>query len=592
MFKFKSIKQKVVFVDVMIVLPLFIIFFIVLTIIFEESTFNLNHSKLDALEDKCRNVAVTNREIIQMSNSFFLDSEINSIMSKKKYESDYGYILDNRIVREKMRELTSSYAGGQYHMMLLCNNNVNYFQNSIEESADNFTVQDIKDEDWYDEMMESNGQIFFLPLYRSETFQKLFPDKALFAVRIMKNLNSGREVALLITMLSEEMWVNEVLDFRENGENSMVVDQYGKIVFASDTQIYGTEVQKNSYYDKITNYDKGFFLGNVNHEYSRIHFAAVPHTSWKLVEYSKYQYVWSKYVIVIILLGCMLLFVSVVMVRYNSNFIYRRTKTINENILKVSDGNLETRIIDDCEDEFRELSTNFNTMLDRIQMLMVQLELEEKEKYAHEMQALQAQINPHFLYNTVAAIRFMIQMGEHSEADRAMLSFSKLLRKSFADKRNMITIREELELASDYMELMKVRHQNTFQWKLDVDDETLELGILRNVIQPLVENSITHGFNLKQDMGHIVLRTVMEPDGVRIVIEDDGIGADLMKIKERLNSRNVSADKEQFNGIGIANVQMRIVRFFGKDYGLHARINESGGLSLELKLPQIELEVD
>lgn len=586
----KSIKQTVVFVDLAIVFPLLILFFIVLAIIFQESNYNLNQTKLQALEDKGRSVASTNSELVKMTNAFYLDTKMNSLASKKNYDTRYEYLNDRRSVQTKMRELTGMYADYRYQMMLLCTNGTSFFEESLETAGEELALQDLAGEDWYAELMETNGEIYFLPKYRSKLFQERFPEEALFAARLVRNFNGGRVVAVLVVALSDEMWKNDVLQFHESTENSMMVDQYGKIIFASDPSMYGMTLADSSYYGKIAQHEKGFFLGNVNEIYSHIRFATVPDTQWKLIAYSDYQHVWSKYAVVIVALGGMLLLVIFFMVRYNCTFIYRKIKNINDNILEVSRGNLQTRIQDDYESEFEELCTNFNTMLDCIENLMVQLEREEKEKYALEFQALQAQINPHFFYNTVATIRFMIQMEQYEDADRAMLAFSKLLRKSFADSRKIIPIRDELELAGEYMSLMQIRHQNTFEWKIHMDPEIASCGILKNTIQPLVENSISHGFNMKEELGHIVIEVCREDGKIVVTISDDGVGADLEQIQEQIQVKTISMDKEQFSGIGLANVQLRIRRNFGRAYGLGAAVNEQGGLTFRMTFPAIALE--
>lgn len=586
----KSIKQTVVFVDLAIVFPLLILFFIVLAIIFQESNYNLNQSKLQVLEDKGRSVISTNNEIVKMTNAIYLDIKMNSLASKKQYKTHYEYLSDRRSVQEKMREITGMYADYRYQMMLLCTNGTSFFETSLETQGEGLTLQELSKEDWYEELMETNGATYFFPKYRSEVFRERFPDEAVFAARLIRNFNSGRVVAVLVVALSDQMWRNDVLQLHETTENSIMVDQYGKIMFASDPSMYGMTLADSSYYEKIAQYEKGFFLGNVNEIHSHIRFTTVPDTKWKIITYSDYQRVWSKYAVVIVALGAMLLVVIFCMVRYNCTFIYRKIKNINDNILEVSKGNLQTRIQDDYESEFQELCTNFNTMLDCIQNLMVQLEREEKEKYALEFQALQAQISPHFFYNTVATIRFMIQMEQYEDADRALLAFSKLLRKSFADSRTIIPIRDELELAGEYMALMQIRHQNTFEWKIHVDPEIASCGILKNTIQPLIENSISHGFNMKEELGHITIEVHREKGSIAVTIVDDGVGADLDQVQEQIQVRSFSMDQEQFSGIGIANVQMRIRHNFGKKYGLRAAINDQGGLTFQMTFPVIALE--
>ena len=184
----------------------------------------------------------------------------------------------------------------------------------------------------------------------------------------------------------------------------------------------------------------------------------------------------------------------------------------------------------------------------------------------------------------------MIQMEEYNEADRALLAFSKLLRKSFVNSQKIIPIREELAMVEDYLELMKLRYRDKFQWKILAAEDVMELGILKNVIQPLVENSISHGFNMKDDMGHIVICAYRIKESVIIEVEDDGVGVDLEKINNSIHNQQAVKARDQLNGIGLSNIQMRILRNFGSQYGLSVEVNSSGGVTFRMNIPVIQME--
>ena len=181
----------------------------------------------------------------------------------------------------------------------------------------------------------------------------------------------------------------------------------------------------------------------------------------------------------------------------------------------------------------------------------------------------------------------MIQIGEYQDADRTLIAFSKLLRKSFADSRRITSLKEELEMVEEYMELMSLRYQGRFLWRISVTVDKNKIGILKNTIQPLVENSISHGFNMKEDTGHIQIRVYQEKDSVIVEVEDDGVGADLDKINTCIHNQYIPKVRDQFSEIGLSNIQMRITRNFGEEYGLTASLNQSNGVTLRMKLPLI-----
>lgn len=585
---FRSIKNKVICLDFAIVVPLFILFCILMMYALRENNYNLNYSKLELLEEKCTNIGNRNTEVVKITNGLYLDSDINRILSKKQLLSGYEYIEAEDEIQSKMLELTEMFPDRQYQLMLLCNSGNSYFQSSLQFSKDELNYDDISSENWFHEM-EENDKIYFLPKYRSEALQELFQDDTLFAVRTVRNLNSGRPIGVMIVAIAENIWGNDILNRTDSDENTMVIDEYRKIIFSSDEELYGTDVENNSYYEQIKKYSKGFFLGNVNGEYCHIRFADIKDTGWKMISYDPYKSGWSFYTILILVLGIGMLIAIVAIVFYNCNFISRRMKRLNKNILEVSKGNLKARVQDDYETEFQEICMNFNTMLDHIENLMRQLEKEEEEKHSLEIQALQAQINPHFFHNTLVTIRFMIQMEQYQDADRAILAFSKLLRKSFANSHRIIPLKEEVSMVEEYLELMLLRYPEGFQWNITIGEDVKNLGILKNVLQPLVENSISHGFNMKQGTGHIKIRAYRFHDTLIIEVEDDGVGVDLEKINDCIQKQQELKDRNQLSSIGLSNIQMRIVRNFGKEYGLTVAVNPSGGVTFTMRLPLVNL---
>ena len=585
-----SIKRTVLLFDFVIVVPLFLLFCILTIAVFQKSNYEWNKSKLSAIEERCSNISARNTEIVKITNMLYLDFEINQILSQKTKLTGYEKIQANDKIQKKMTELTELFPERQYQIMILCSNGSSYFQNSLGVLGDEVKFEDLQKEPWYPEAKEKRDEIYFLPQYRSPLLKSMFQEDTLFAIRNIRNLNSGRKIATVLVAISHDIWGNEVEDNGTNVENVIVMDQYRKIIYASDPALYGTDIKENSYYKKITENEKGFFVGNVKKQNCHIRFSSIFQTGWKLISYEPYQNFWSFYVLLILGLGAAMFAVLTFIVLHNCRIIEGRMKRLNKNILEVSEGNLEAKISENYETEFQGIFRNFNIMLDKIQELLRQLEKEEEEKHRLEIQALQAQINPHFFYNTLVTIRFMIQMEEYEEADQAVRSFSKLLRKSFASQQKFISIKEEMDMVEEYLELMSLRYKNKFQWKMVIEYETGALGILKNLIQPLVENSISHGFNTKEEQGHIWIRAYSRNDKVIIEVEDDGVGADLERIKTCIESREVPQVKEQFSGIGISNIQMRIKRNFGENYGLYVFLNEKGGTTFQVEIPVLHLE--
>lgn len=588
--RLNSVKTKILFIDVLVILPVFILFFVLMMHVVLDSNRSVNESKWNTLNERASNIAMSNDEITRIMNGLCVNTEVNSILSQKTKSENYKYIKNNRLIQQKLLELSVLFYNRKYQIMLLCENGTNYYQSNLEFPNDTLTLDDLKQEEWYQDMSDTASSVYYLPRYRSELLQNLFPEDTVFVVQAISNLNSGRQIGILILAANQTTWDKECAKTKTGKatENSLVIDQQGNSVFPSSTIFGDNGVSECAYYQQMQENDQSFFEARLNKKHYMVYVSNIPGMDWKLISYENYQQYWSLFALLTGLLGIVSLVAIAVMVVFNCNYIYRRMKRLNENILEVSRGNLQKRIQEDYEVEFQEICSNFNTMLDRIEDLMTELERKEKERYVLEFQSLQAQINSHFLHNTLAAIRFMIEMEEYQEADRTLIAFSRLLRKSFADSRRIISLKEELEMVDEYLELMSLRYQSRFVWKISVSVDGDKIGILKYTLQPLVENSISHGFNMKEGVGHIAIRAFQEADCLVVEVEDDGVGADLDKINDCIHSPYTPKVKERFSEVGLANIQKRITKNFGDEFGLKAISNESEGITLQMRFPIME----
>lgn len=241
--------------------------------------------------------------------------------------------------------------------------------------------------------------------------------------------------------------------------------------------------------------------------------------------------------------------------------------------------------------EISELGTAFNEMILRTESLLDQLlistkkqnELETKKKDA-EMTALQAQINPHFLYNTIESINCLIRDGDRQNAIKMLTSLSDLFRFISRTDNVIVPISEELEYVKTYAEIMQMRFGEnlTFQW--DLSQDLLTCKTIKLILQPVIENAIYHGIKPKQSHGIINVKCTNTPDGILFSISDNGIGMDeesLVTLTENLNS------EKYLNRIGLYNVQNRIRLFFGKQYGLKIESKYGEGAIVEIHIPRI-----
>lgn len=233
------------------------------------------------------------------------------------------------------------------------------------------------------------------------------------------------------------------------------------------------------------------------------------------------------------------------------------------------------------EDEIGNLTRQFYEMVTQIEVLEEQRIRNEKQKRKLEIEALQAQINPHFLYNTINAVKMLLRMGRGEEATAALTALVDILKNTLSNSDSYVTLGQEVKLLQSYIFIQHLRY-DAFEFHMDIPEELNECRILKFMIQPFIENSFLHGFEeiTRETMITVCVR---EQEGhLEICISDNGSGMEEAAIQQIRNSRK----KERgINGIGIGNVIERIQRNYGKDYYVDIRSRRGTGTHITLVLP-------
>ena len=255
-------------------------------------------------------------------------------------------------------------------------------------------------------------------------------------------------------------------------------------------------------------------------------------------------------------------------------------RRLQDKIQLVEQGNLEIEIREKGFLEIRALTNAFNRMLARVRDLMARIVEEQEAKRLHELNALQAQINPHFLYNTLDSIIWIGEQGRSGEAVTMVSALARLFRISISQGRNIITIREEMEHVRNYLIIQKMRFKNAFTYEIDTDEELMEHRTLKLIVQPLVENAIHHAINPYADQAlHIAIRCEARENALVITVADNGIGIAREKLETILENTRTKS------GIGLRNVHERIMLSCGREYGLRLESVEDEGTTVTITQP-------
>jgi two-component system sensor histidine kinase YesM len=270
-----------------------------------------------------------------------------------------------------------------------------------------------------------------------------------------------------------------------------------------------------------------------------------------------------------------------------SRSIYTPIKKLHDVTTTITKNDLQALMTSDNVDEITELGMSFNIMIGKIKELLDSKIKEQENLKKAELRALQAQINPHFLYNTLDTIIWMAESKKTDQVVKIVSALSNFFRISLSKGMDWITIREEVERIRSYLTIQRIRYRDILDFKIEVDEDVSENTILKLVLQPLVENALYHGIKNKRQGGTIIVRARRKSkDEVLLEVEDNGIGFTPEKLAQlRTDLEDDSGEIKLESGFGLGNVNKRIRLYYGKPYGLSVKSEYTTGTCVTLVIP-------
>ncbi|SDL85527.1 sensor histidine kinase [Paenibacillus jilunlii] len=299
--------------------------------------------------------------------------------------------------------------------------------------------------------------------------------------------------------------------------------------------------------------------------------------------YEKVNYI--KYVN--LLVTAVVVIAVALLARVLAKLIARPVTRLTRQVNSIEEGHLDVQFIESDNYEIGILSKGIKDMMERIKHLLSQVEYEQEQKRISEFAALQAQIHPHFLYNTLYSIKQLCELGETAEASRMISALSHYFRISISRGDEMIPVETELEHIRQYLTIQQMRYGNSIRYEMDVAPEMLSVPIVKLTLQPLVENAIYHGIKKVRRPGFIHISGRMEGELCRIRIEDNGFGMDQRQL-DRLNLALAAGEEPQEEppvGFGVRNVHRRLQLHYGSSNGLAYDSAEGKGTTVTVTFP-------
>lgn len=269
-----------------------------------------------------------------------------------------------------------------------------------------------------------------------------------------------------------------------------------------------------------------------------------------------------------------------------SNEITKPIKALRDSMREVEKGNFDHASLEiQGTHEIARLSGSFNIMIQEIKNLMEQNVQEQRLKRKSELKALQAQINPHFLYNTLDSIIWMAEWGKTKEVVTMTSALAKLLRQSISNQNELVRVEEEVEYTRSYLTIQKMRYKDKLEYEILMEPKLMDLKVPKLILQPLVENAIYHGIKYKEGKGTVLVEGHRTEEEIILKVTDDGIGMDEERLSKIFEKKESTIRK---NGVGVLNVHERIQLYYGKNYGLAFFSTPGKGTTVEIHIPFAE----
>jgi len=273
----------------------------------------------------------------------------------------------------------------------------------------------------------------------------------------------------------------------------------------------------------------------------------------------------NRFTLMIGILACVITLVLSFWVSYT---ISKPIHTLSNAMARVSKGDLNQTVITHSKDEMAILYTGFNNLTKKVRALLDEVYQKQEEKNQYQLQLIQSQVKPHFLYNTLETIKSLVDLDLNETASEAISAMAVFYRISLNNGNDIISIQNELELCRQYLYIQKLRYQEYLDYRIEKCEGTENWCISKLTLQPILENAIYHGIKEKHTKGLIVIQLKNFEDHLIFSVIDNGVGMDSETLKNLQNSLGASCENEHLRSFGLSSVNRRIQLLFGKEYGI------------------------
>lgn len=452
------------------------------------------------------------------------------------------------------------------------------------------TGLDVTQEEWFDNTLRRTDNLHFTTphvqyIFDSNENQYRWVITLTRAVEITHGTSTEQGILLIDIRYGSLEQILENITLGNQGYLYMISND-GELIYHPKMQLIETGQMEENIATAV-GYRDGSYQERYGGERREVSVKSVGYTGWKLLSVTPEKGLPLnnlKMRLFVVFVVAAFLLVLVLTNTFISSRITIPIQKLEKSVNAIEAGDLDTEVYMGGSYEIRHLGRSIGDMAGRIKTLMEDIVTEHESKRKSEFDTLQSQINPHFLYNTLDIIVWMIENEQKQEAVKIVTALARFFRISLSKGKSIITVRDELEHVRNYLTIQQMRFKNKFTYTIEAGEDVMELVSLKLMLQPLVENAIYHGMEFMDGDGEICVEVHREDDELWFRISDNGLGMTAEQAAGLLGEKHHVSSKRG-SGIGVKNVNERIKLYFGEDYGLQIQSEPDEGTVVRIHLP-------
>ena len=592
-----SLQRKLIFsYSLIIFLPMMIVGFFAYNIAAVSIKSQVSKYSSDLIQQVNDNIDNTVSELDRVSLNLATDKQLLQILDKSSARPQQGILNDEKVADEKINNMINLNTNIDALFIFSYNGEVYSYKDSNNSIKLDYIFTRTR---WFENMKALNVKKMLVPTHFQDEVISTGHKKNVYSyVSEIIDFNTKKSLGNILIDVNADVFrkIWDKVNLKKY-QQFIVIDNNKTIIYHSNEDFISSQF-RSDYISKLLKAKNGSIIAKVDNHSELVTFNTSSFTNWTVITITPLSILYKNIInlqYIIIITVALSIFISIFVAVLLSKNITKPISELKDLMKEAEQGNLSVKIKVNSLDEIGELSLGFNNMITKINNLIETVYQTKFLKKEAELNALQAQINPHFLYNTLQIIDILAEEEGVDVICSVCHSLSRIFRYSINTGKEVVPLSDEIEHIKDYIYIHKLRFNNRFDVIYDIDEKLNNKKIIKLVLQPLVENAFFHGIENKISKSKIIISAKMVNDLIELTVEDTGIGMDeiqLEKLRRTLNEEIIHSDMDVFSNrsIGIKNVNARIRLYFGEAYGVIIDSKLNKGTKIKVVIPCIDHE--